>query len=242
MPVLTKLFGLTTNDFERNLAAEPAVISEISEKILLMQANAAAQQHRPICRGTHAKGVCARAQFEVLDVSVGRDPALAARLARGIYARPGTYPAIVRFANADPNVNSDFKADVRALSFSVVPCARNEHHRMRPVAVADVLHERKRNCEQNTLLDADRRHRSRGEKRHKKFAKALAPDVPEALYVDHSDVDTGTGDARFANRTRTYCLPLWCGPVLRQRRPLRRRGARARRQSAHTGSMVHLGC
>jgi hypothetical protein len=44
---------------------------------------------------------------------------LAARLARGIYAKPGTYPAIVRFANADPNVNSDFKADVRSLSFSV---------------------------------------------------------------------------------------------------------------------------
>jgi hypothetical protein len=44
---------------------------------------------------------------------------LAARLAKGIYATPRTYPAIVRFANADPKVNSDFKADVRSLSFSV---------------------------------------------------------------------------------------------------------------------------
>jgi hypothetical protein len=44
---------------------------------------------------------------------------LAERLARGIYAKPEIYPAIVRFANGDPNVNSDFKADLRALSFSV---------------------------------------------------------------------------------------------------------------------------
>ena len=119
MSFLTRLLGLTVNDLERSLATEPAVIAEISEKILLMQKNAATEQHRPICRGTHAKGVCARAQFEVFDVSVGRDRALAARLAKGIYATPAIYPAIVRFGNADPKVNSDFKADVRSLSFSV---------------------------------------------------------------------------------------------------------------------------
>jgi catalase len=84
-----------------------------------VQANAAARQKRAVARGTHAKGVCARAKFEVFDVSVGRDPVLGERLARGIYAKPGIYPAIVRFANGDPNVNSDFKADLRALSFSV---------------------------------------------------------------------------------------------------------------------------
>jgi hypothetical protein len=55
----------------------------------------------------------------VFDVSIGRDPALTARFARGIFARPGIYPATVRFANSDPNVNSDFKADVRSLSVSV---------------------------------------------------------------------------------------------------------------------------
>jgi hypothetical protein len=119
MSSMTRLLGLTVNDLERDLAGEPAVIAEISEKILLMQANAAKQQHRRITRGTHAKGVCARAQFEVFDLAVGRDPALAARLAWGVCAKPGIYPAIVRFANADPNVNSDFKADVRSLSFSV---------------------------------------------------------------------------------------------------------------------------
>src|SRR5439155_15230402 len=48
-----------------------------------------------------------------------RDRALAARLANGVFAKPGVYAAIVRFANADSKVNSDFKADVRSLSFSV---------------------------------------------------------------------------------------------------------------------------
>ena len=85
----------------------------------MLQANAAAKQHRPLARGTHAKGVCARAQFEVFDVTVGRDAELASRLAKGIFAMPGVYPAVVRFGNADPKVNSDFKADVRSLSFSV---------------------------------------------------------------------------------------------------------------------------
>ncbi|SOE68450.1 hypothetical protein SAMN05446635_3314 [Burkholderia sp. OK233] len=119
MLFLTRWFGVTGSDAERSLATEQSDIEEIVEKVLLMQANAAAQQHRPLCRGTHAKGVCFRAQFEVLDVTAGRDRALAARLAKGIFATPGLYPAIVRFGNADSKVNSDLKGDVRSLSFSV---------------------------------------------------------------------------------------------------------------------------
>src|SRR5450755_2684496 len=84
-----------------------------------MQANAAAQQHRPLCRGTHASGVCVRAQFEIFDLTVDRAPDLAARLAKGIFAKPGVYHAVVRFANADASINSDFKPDVRSLSFWV---------------------------------------------------------------------------------------------------------------------------
>src|ERR1700719_2022849 len=119
MLFLTRWFGVTGSDSERSLAREKSEIEEIVEKALLMQANAAAQQHRPLCRGTHAKGVCARAQFEVFDVTVGREPALARRLAQGIFAKPSVYPSVVRFANADASVNSDFKPDVRSLSFSV---------------------------------------------------------------------------------------------------------------------------
>jgi hypothetical protein len=119
MVFLTGWFGVTESDADRNLAREKADIEAIVEKSLLMQANAAAKQQRSLCRGTHAKGVCARAQFQVFDVTVGREPALAARLAKGIFARPGVYPAVARFANADASVNSDFKPDVRSLSFSV---------------------------------------------------------------------------------------------------------------------------
>jgi hypothetical protein len=119
MLFLTRWFGVTGSDAERSLAREQSDIKEITERVLLMQANAAAQQRRPLRRGTHAKGICARAQFEVFDVTVGRDRGLATRLARGIFATPGVYPAIVRFANSDPKANSDFKADVRSLSFSV---------------------------------------------------------------------------------------------------------------------------
>jgi len=119
MLFLTRCFGVTGSDAERSVTGEQAVIEAITERVLMMQAKAAAQQHRPLRRGTHAKGICVQAQFEVLDVTVGRDPVLGARLAKGIFAKPGIYPAIVRFANSDSKVNSDFKADVRSLSFSV---------------------------------------------------------------------------------------------------------------------------
>src|SRR3954451_11224459 len=107
MLFITRWFGVTGSDADRNLAWEQSDIEGITESILLMQANAAAKQHRPLGRGTHAKGVTARAQFEVFDVTVGRDGALAARLAQGIFGRPGIYPATIRFANSDSHVNSD---------------------------------------------------------------------------------------------------------------------------------------
>jgi hypothetical protein len=119
MLFLTRCFGVTASDADRDPVREKMVIEEIIEKSLQLQAKSAAQQHRPIGRGTHVKGVCARAQFEVLDVAVKRDYGLAMRLAKGMFAKPGVYPAIVRFGNADPRKNSDFKADVRSLSFSV---------------------------------------------------------------------------------------------------------------------------
>jgi hypothetical protein len=129
--LLTRWFGVTESDADRCVAREKTDIEEIAEKSLLMQSNAAAQQHRSLCRGTHASGVCVRAQFEVFDVAAGRPPELAVRLAKGIFAKPGVYPAVVRFANADSNINSDFKPDVRSLSFSVDlgDAAGGEHSR-----------------------------------------------------------------------------------------------------------------
>src|SRR5260370_29885098 len=74
MLFLTRWFGVTGSDDERSLAREQSDIKEITERVLLMQANAAAQQRQPLRRGTHAKGVCARAQFEVFDVTVRPHP------------------------------------------------------------------------------------------------------------------------------------------------------------------------
>ncbi len=115
----TRCFGVTGSDSERNLARERSDIEAIVQTTLKVQATSAAQQHRPLARGTHAKGICARARFEVLDVTIGREPELAARLAKGIFAKPGVYPAVVRWGNADSKKNSDFKPDVRSMSFSV---------------------------------------------------------------------------------------------------------------------------
>jgi hypothetical protein len=104
---------------ERNSATEDDEIAEIVRGFLVQQARAAAEENRPLCRGTHAKGVCVRAVFEVLDVTQGREPSLGARLAKGLYATPASYPATVRFANSDPSVNTDWEPDVRGLSFAV---------------------------------------------------------------------------------------------------------------------------
>src|SRR5438067_7218187 len=101
MVFLTRWFGVTESDADRDPGREKADIETIVEKSLLMQANAAAKQQRSLCRGTHAKGVCARARLEVFDVVHERGPVEGARLAKGIFARAGEYPAVVRFANAD---------------------------------------------------------------------------------------------------------------------------------------------
>ena len=112
----------TQPDLEAVSPTEPADIATIVDGILTLQAREAAAERRPLARGTHAKGVCARAEFEVLDVmATVSDRALATRLARGLYATPAKYPATVRFANADSNINADSKPDVRAMSFAVEP-------------------------------------------------------------------------------------------------------------------------
>jgi hypothetical protein len=116
---LNKLGGITFTDADRDPVQESADIEAIIGTVIALQRNSAAKQRRELRRGTHAKGIVVGAQFEVFDVTAGRDSTLAGRLAKGIFVKPGVYPATVRFANSDPLVNSDFKADVRALSFSV---------------------------------------------------------------------------------------------------------------------------
>ena len=109
---------LSMTNFERKPPTEDADAAEIVRAIPKVQAAYAAAQNRPLGRGTHTKGICARATFEVFDIAHAIDDrALAARLAKGIYAKPGVYPATVRFANAASTIYSDRKPDLRALSF-----------------------------------------------------------------------------------------------------------------------------
>jgi mono/diheme cytochrome c family protein len=107
------------SSFERVSPTEAEDIREVTESILTLQSRFASQEGRLMERGTHAKGVCARAVFEVLDVADIYDGHMAKRLGRGIFAQPGSYPAVVRFASAETRVQTDAKPDVRALSFSI---------------------------------------------------------------------------------------------------------------------------
>ncbi|HEV2487155.1 MAG TPA: di-heme-cytochrome C peroxidase [Terracidiphilus sp.] len=107
-------------NFEQKKPNDDIDAAEIVRGILKVQAQFAAAQNRPLGRGTHTKGVCARATFEVFDLS-SRFTAhsLVKQLAQGIFAKPGVYPATVRFANAASTIYPDRKPDLRAMSFSV---------------------------------------------------------------------------------------------------------------------------
>jgi hypothetical protein len=107
-------------NFEEKLPTEDVDIADIVKGILANQEKTAARQKRPLARGTHAKGVCVRATFEVFDLtSTVGEPAMVERLRRGIFAKPGVYGATVRFANGASSVYADSKGDVRSLSFAV---------------------------------------------------------------------------------------------------------------------------
>ena len=78
--------------------------------------------------------------------------------------------------------------------------------------MADVAHERGRDREQDALLDADRRHRDRGEQSQKEFAPAFAVDVAETLNVDHADGEDHIPDCR--NTTHQHIQPGNAAQVL----------------------------
>ena len=94
--------------FERLLPNEEALRQEIIAGILHLQKAQAVESGKPALRGTHSKGVCAKAQFEILEGSKV-----------GIFAYPGQYPATVRFANAAGNIQDDQADDVRSMSIAV---------------------------------------------------------------------------------------------------------------------------
>ncbi len=94
--------------FERIQENENEFRAEIIQGILFLQKKIAQETGKAPLRGTHAKGVCAKAEFEILEGNKV-----------GIFAYPGKYPATVRFANAKSTVNPDQENDVRSMSFAV---------------------------------------------------------------------------------------------------------------------------
>jgi hypothetical protein len=114
-------------EFERyengSEAAERALIEALAVKIgFLQQFHRDRRTGRLHC-GTHAKGMtCGDARFEVLDVAAANPGAPAdvvARLRRGLFRAPASYPARARFANGVSEPRDDRLPDERALSFSV---------------------------------------------------------------------------------------------------------------------------
>lgn len=72
-------------------------------------------------RGTHSKGICANATFDVFNSQ--RNPLIPTEvkhnLKQGLFSKPGSYQARIRFANAFTGIQSDTTPDPRALSIAV---------------------------------------------------------------------------------------------------------------------------
>lgn len=118
--------------FERLLDTETQDIEYIKEGISFLQ-SAETKRSGEVLRGTHAKGICVRGEFEVFDLSQSSLPKdVAAKLSRGMFSQKGNYNTIVRFANADGKVASDQEPDVRAVSLAVdvPPALSNPQGRM----------------------------------------------------------------------------------------------------------------
>ncbi len=115
--LLVRAFGANAARYSKS---EPEDIQKIRAGVLQLQAKLAADQDRPLRRGTHAKGRCVGGTFEVFDVHrTISDATLAGRLAQGLFAQPGVYKATVRFANGNSQIQKDKVGDVRACSFAV---------------------------------------------------------------------------------------------------------------------------
>lgn len=100
--------------YEKALPNEDQLQARIKEGILDIQSQNTLPNGQRL-RGTHSKGVCANANFEVY----GASEVIPQELQVGLFSKPNTYKANVRFANAESKILPDQEPDVRSLSFSV---------------------------------------------------------------------------------------------------------------------------
>ena len=97
--------------FEREFPSENQLTEDIIQNILEIQ-NRNKSVSGSIPRPYYTKGVCARAEFEVVEVE-DED------LRSGVFAKPAMYSAVVRFANASIEKGDDRDPDGRGLFISL---------------------------------------------------------------------------------------------------------------------------
>jgi len=85
----------------------------VASAIAMVDAAQKQAEGRPFTRDVHSKAHgCVKARFEVGD--------LEPRLRHGLFARPGTYDAWVRFSSGDTRVQSDLVKDARGFALKVM--------------------------------------------------------------------------------------------------------------------------
>lgn len=117
--------------FEQMMDGEEDYIKQIADAFSKIQEKQKAEGGKAL-RGTHSKGICAAAEFKVLDLKSTLPEDQAKKLAIGFFSQPGSYPAMIRFANAASKIDSDQVPDVRAISIAVQtpPALTNPQGRM----------------------------------------------------------------------------------------------------------------
>ena len=117
--------------YEKVPSTEPQTINELVQ-IFDSFADKNKSSSGVLHRGTHAKGQCFRGQVEVFNESeltaeFHYPLAVVQRLKQGIFAQDKTWPALLRFANADGfgRIQDDRIADVRGFSLSMMTDAKD---------------------------------------------------------------------------------------------------------------------
>lgn len=106
--------GETLHKLEKMEPTEPTFVGVLVKAF-------GGKAHATKLRGTHAKGICAKARFDVIDIdkAEGMPNEIKFKLKQGFFAAAQSYTTRVRFANAEGAIQDDHKFDPRAVSLMV---------------------------------------------------------------------------------------------------------------------------
>jgi catalase len=102
-------YSATTESVPADEMTDIVRIVEILQRTLQLHHEKTGERQRDVHAKSHG---CARAEFTVLG-------GLRNELSQGLFASPGNYPAVVRFSNAAPWIQSDILPDGRGLAVQV---------------------------------------------------------------------------------------------------------------------------